>query len=183
MCTRSKTSLQDGRDVGFYGVTQDFSVVSSKAGPCTVEAWVWVMGDDTILPQAGLESCPRLKEVMRTKRRDPACSSSPRSSTWIVPLRSTELPLPATPSPATRGSTPSPLGANYWHSKRFRGIAQLRLESFRRRRRELVKNAEKNLMNNRKTEHEMLFRYRRCALSDLDPRSSNRGTNRGAPRT
>ena len=118
------------------------------------EAWFWIVGDDTILPQAGLELQPRLKKF-ETK--------APRHGVMLA-ARYEHLDenitfdnaVPSNSVAGTRIINSFEFGANYWYSKRYRATFNYVLNHFDGDSSGIAK-VESNIGGHH-TEHEFLFR-------------------------
>ena len=85
-----------------------------------VEAWAWLIGDDTILPEPGLQLPPRLKKFV----------NKPPRHGLMVAVRVDHLDTNITssdpnntlkdPAIGNTNVTAIDFGVNYWYSKRFR---------------------------------------------------------------
>jgi len=134
----SLTMLSAGKLTGWSGYAQ---------------AWMWLLGDDTILPEPGLELQPRLKKFHTTEPRH-----------GVVVLAKVERidetvtfadSLPSNAVAGTRKIMGYELGVNYWYSKRYRATFNYVINHLGGD--EGIASAEKKL-DGAHTEQEFLFR-------------------------
>jgi len=116
-----------------------------------VEGWIWAIGDDKIVGDPGLQLPGRFKKF-GVKPPQPGLMIAARfehlnETVTMYPMSAT-LPGVANVAGVTK-VTSFQLGANYWHSRRFRGSFNYVLNSFSGDNVNIVKL---------KTEQEFLFR-------------------------
>jgi hypothetical protein len=121
------------------------------------ELWFWLVGDDTILPQAGLELQPRLKKYENAAPRHGVMLAARLERLNETVSVANPGALAADHLSGTHGVTSGEFGVNYWYSKRYRATFNYVLNSF-------GGSADGNLsglkttLNQHTTEHEFLFR-------------------------
>lgn len=119
------------------------------------EVWYWVVGDDRILPAAGLQLPTRLKKFETT---------APRHGVMVA-VRvdhldekiTTDVALAKDPTVGTRQVNAYELGVNYWYSKRFRASFNYVLNHFGGDAGG-ISDTKKKLSDGTSNEHEFLFR-------------------------
>lgn len=117
-----------------------------------VQAWGWILGDDRIIGEPGLQMPTRLK-----KFADPAPRHGLMVTARIEDLQ--ETITGATPGNPAVGKThviAPELGVNYWYSKRFRATFNYVVNFLQGDTGSISKAMEKN--GKGATEHELLFR-------------------------
>ena len=115
------------------------------------EVWAWVLGDDKIVGDPGLQLPTRFKKF-GVKPPQPGLMIAARFERLNETV--TMYPMSATVAGASKLSgvtkvTSFQLGANYWHSRRLRGSVNYVLNSF---------DGDNVTIKTFKTEHEFLFR-------------------------
>jgi phosphate-selective porin len=117
------------------------------------EAWYWLMGDDTIIGEAGMQQPSRFKKFGVKPPRDGVMIAARLDYLNETISEGTEAAALMLGSPVTGDTklTALTLGVNYWHSKRFRATFNYVLNHF-----DGTTPYVKNLKSD--TEQEFLFR-------------------------
>jgi hypothetical protein len=118
------------------------------------EAWLWVLGDDTILPAPGLELPTRLKKFETTAPQDGVMLAA-RFERLDETVK-TNRALATDPLSGARKIGALEFGVNYWHSKRYRATFNYVL-NFLNGSAGGIDDARAKLAGH-KNEHEFLFR-------------------------
>jgi phosphate-selective porin len=116
------------------------------------EAWVWVVGDDTILPTPG-ELPSRLKKFETTAPKDGVMLAV--RVDHLDEDVNIDMPPATDPMSGSRKVTAFAFGTNYWHSKRFRASFNYVLNVLEGDAKQI---ADARTKAGGKTEHEFLFR-------------------------
>jgi hypothetical protein len=129
------------------------------------QAWWWLMGDDTIIGEPGLQLPPRYKKfgvkpprnglmvTAKIERLDMTINSSAGNNFGIGSI---SCSVCMTPTGGNTTATVFELGVNYWHSKRFRGTFNYLLNNFGGDTAQLT--TVRNTLGSSDNEHEFLFR-------------------------
>ena len=116
--SRHQQLAEDDIGLGGSGTLRTLGNATLDALAGYGEAWFWIVGDDQMLPQPGLELPVRLATVTDGAAADGLMVAA-RVEFLKEDLRS-DAPAIADPNVATTRALAVTLGANYWYSKRFR---------------------------------------------------------------
>ncbi|MFO0586787.1 MAG: porin [Polyangiaceae bacterium] len=118
------------------------------------EAWGWLIGDDRIIGEPGLQMPTRLKKLA-----DPTPQHGLMVAARIEDLQekiTTDTPALNNPNVGTIHVIAPELGVNYWYSKRFRATFNYAVNLFQGDTANIAKAKEKN--GGGAGEHELMFR-------------------------